>query len=315
MLQRLDPTEPALQALILVPTRELAQQVSLVVQTIGDYMSVRCHAFIGGNRLTEDLDILKRGVHVAVGTPGRILDLVQRNAMNFRKLRVFVFDEADEMLSVGFEDHIKQIIKAVPIESQVGIFSATMPPSILDITREIVRKPVEIIVKKEELTLQGIRQFYVDVKRDEWKLDTLCDLYDQVSINQSVIFCRSKNVVDWLTEKMTDKGFPVASTHSEKEDRNKVMAQFKNGSCRVLICTDLMARGIDVQQVSVVINYDLPVNLETYIHRIGRSGRFGRKGVAINFITSKSKRYQDDIQKYYNTTIEEKPANIADYIS
>jgi len=235
--------------------------------------------------------------------------------MSLKKLRVLIFDEADEMLSVGFEVHIKSIVKSVPSDTQVGIFSATMPPEILEITRQIVRNPVEITVKKEELSLQGIRQFYVDVQKDEWKLDTLCDLYEEFSINQSVIFCRSINTVDWLTQKMTERGFPVAATHSEKGDRNKIMQQFKNGSSRVLICTDLLARGIDVQQVSIVINYDLPNSLETYIHRIGRAGRFGRKGVAINFVTAKTIRHLREIEAFYHTKIEEMPANIADYLS
>jgi len=315
MLQRIDIADPSLQILVLVPTRELAHQVHSVVQTIGDYMEVVCHAFIGGNRVDQDLAILKKGVHVAVGTPGRILDLLERNAMSLKKLRVLIFDEADEMLSVGFEVHIKSIVKSVPSDTQVGIFSATMPPEILEITRQIVRNPVEITVKKEELSLQGIRQFYVDVQKDEWKLDTLCDLYEEFSINQSVIFCRSINTVDWLTQKMTERGFPVAATHSEKGDRNKIMQQFKNGSSRVLICTDLLARGIDVQQVSIVINYDLPNSLETYIHRIGRAGRFGRKGVAINFVTAKTIRHLREIEAFYHTKIEEMPANIADYLS
>jgi len=189
-----------------------------------------------------------------------------------------------------------------------------MPPEILDITRQIVRNPVEIIVKKEELTLNGIKQFFVDCQKDDWKLDTLCDLYEDVSINQSVIFCNTKNTVDWLTQQMTDRGFPVAATHAQKEDRNTIMSQFKHGAARVLITTDLLARGIDVQQVSVVINYDLPKNRETYLHRIGRSGRFGRKGVAINFVTARSKYILTELERYYDTRIEEMPTNIGDYI-
>jgi len=313
MLQRLDCSTQDLQALVLVPTRELAQQVQLVTQAIGDHLNVASHAFIGGNRVTDDMAMLKRGVHVAVGTPGRIWDLMRREVMDLRKLRVLIFDEADEMMSVGFEEQIKSIVKQVPHDSQVGIFSATMPPEILDITRMIVRNPLEIIMKREELTLAGIKQFYINCEKDDWKLDTLCDLYDDVSINQSVIFCNSKNTVDWLTKEMTERGFPVAATHAAKEDRNQIMSLFKHGSARVLITTDLLARGIDVQQVSVVINYDLPRSRETYLHRIGRSGRFGRKGIAINLVTNRTKFVIRELEQFYDTKIEEMPSNIVDY--
>jgi len=315
MLQRLDCTKRELQALVLVPTRELAQQVQSVVQAIGDHLDVVSYSFIGGNRISNDLEILKSGVHVAVGTPGRIWDLMKRKAINLSTVRILIFDEADEMLSAGFEEQIRNIVKYVPLDSQVGIFSATMPPEVLEITRQIVRNPVEIIMKKEELTLQGIKQFYINCEKDEWKLDTICDLYEDVSINQSVIFCNSKRTVDWLTEKMSSRGFPVAATHADKEDRNQIMAMFKHGSARVLITTDLLARGIDVQQVSVVINYDLPKNRETYLHRIGRSGRFGRKGVAISFVTVQSKFMLSELERFYDTRIIEMPSNIADYMS
>jgi len=316
ILQRLEiKNTKDLQALILVPTRELAQQVRIVLQSLGDYLEVITHAFIGGNKITEDIEVLRSGIHVGVGTPGRIWDLIQRKAMDLSNLRILAFDEADEMLSVGFEEQIKAIVKKVPLSAQIGIFSATMPPEILDITRQLLHDPVEIIVKKDELTLRGIRQFYVNVEKEEWKLATLCDLYEDVSINQSVIFCNSKNTVDWLTEEMTKKGFPVAATHADKQDRNQIMSQFKHGSARVLITTDLLARGIDVQQVSVVINYDLPKSRETYLHRIGRSGRFGRKGVAINFVTHRTKNLIRELEQFYNTSITEMPQNVADYVS
>jgi len=315
MLQRIDCKTRDLQALILVPTRELAQQVQVVVQALGDFLDVRTHSCIGGNRIANDVSVLKAGVHVVVGTPGRVFDLIQRKVLDLQHLKILIFDEADEMLSRGFEEQIKDIIATVSLDSQIGVFSATMPPEILEITRKIAREPVEIIVKTAQLTLQGIRQFYVNCDKDEWKLDTLCDLYNDFSINQSVIFCNTKHTVDWLTDQMNSRGFPVASTHSEKQDRNQIMTQFKHGSARVLITTDLMARGIDVQQVSVVINYELPKTRETYLHRIGRSGRFGRKGVAVNFVTNRSKFMIKDLEQFYNTSITELPQNLADYLS
>jgi len=175
---------------------------------------------------------------------------------------------------------------------------------------------VRILVKKEELTLEGIRQFYVQVEREDWKLDTLCDLYETLTITQAVIFCNTRRKVDWLTEKMHARDFTVSAMHGDmsQNERDVIMREFRSGSSRVLITTDLLARGIDVQQVSLVINYDLPANRENYIHRIGRGGRFGRKGVAINFVTADDIRTLHDIEQFYNTTIEEMPMNVADLL-
>jgi translation initiation factor 4A len=191
-----------------------------------------------------------------------------------------------------------------------------MPVEVLEVTRRFMRDPIRILVKKEELTLEGIRQFYVMVEKEEWKFDTLCDLYDTVNVTQAVIFCNTRRKVDWLTQQMTQKKFTVSSMHGdmEQQERDLIMREFRSGSSRVLITTDLLARGIDVQQVSLVINYDLPGNRENYIHRIGRSGRFGRKGVAINFVAEEDKRVMKDIESFYNTNIEEMPMNIADLL-
>ncbi|PIO76301.1 helicase protein [Teladorsagia circumcincta] len=216
---------------------------------------------------------------------------------------MFVLDEADEMLSRGFKDQIYEVFKTLPQEVQVVLLSATMPSDVLDVTNRFMRNPIRILVKKEELTLEGIRQFYINVQKDEYKFETLCDLYDAVNVEQ-------------LTEQMTKKQFTVSSLHGdmEQQDRDVIMREFRSGSSRVLITTDLLARGIDVQQVSLVINYDLPSNRENYIHRIGRSGRFGRKGVAINFITDNDARQLKDIETFYNTVIEEMPAAITDLL-
>jgi len=198
----------------------------------------------------------------------------------------------------------------------VILLSATMPQDVLEVTHRFMREPVRILVKKEELTLEGIRQFYVQVEREDWKLDTLCDLYETLTITQAVIFCNTRRKVDWLTEKMTGRDFTVSAMHGDmdQKERDVIMREFRTGSSRVLITTDLLARGIDVQQVSLVINYDLPANRENYIHRIGRGGRFGRKGVAINFVTTDDIRTLQDIEQFYNTTIEEMPMNVADLL-
>merc|ERR1712137_51288 len=316
LLQQIDTTMNECQALVLAPTRELAHQIQKVVLSLGDYMEVQCHACIGGTNVRDDLRKLEQGVHVVVGTPGRVFDMINRRALRTDKIRIFVLDEADEMLSRGFKDQIYDVFKNLPPQVQVNLLSATMPDEVMEVTNQFMRDPIMILVKKEELTLEGIKQFFVQVEREDWKLDTLCDLYDTLSVTQAVIFCNTRRKVDWLTEKMQQRDFTVSAMHGEMEqkERDVIMREFRSGSSRVLITTDLLARGIDVQQVSLVINYDLPNQRENYIHRIGRGGRFGRKGVAINFVTEEDWRVLRDIETHYNTTIDAMPMNVAHLI-
>ncbi|XP_067007829.1 eukaryotic initiation factor 4A-I [Anabrus simplex] len=316
ILQQIDTSIRDCQALILAPTRELAQQIQKVVIALGDFMSTQCHACIGGTNVREDMRKLEMGVHIVVGTPGRVYDMIHRGSLQTDRIKLFVLDEADEMLSRGFKEQIYEVFRKVPGEVQVILLSATMPSDVLEVTSLFMRNPVRILVKKEELTLEGIKQFYIYVEKEDWKFDTLCDLYDTLSITQAVIFCNTRRKVDWLTENMHRKDFTVSAMHGDMEQRERdvIMRQFRTGSSRVLITTDLLARGIDVQQVSLVINYDLPSNRENYIHRIGRGGRFGRKGVAINFVTEEDKRTLKDIEQFYNTRIVEMPMNVADLI-
>lgn len=315
ILQQLDLDLKATQALVLAPTRELAQQIQKVVLALGDYMGAQCYACIGGTNIRNEAQKLTVEVpHIVVGTPGRVFDMLTRRILVSKSIKMFVLDEADEMLSRGFKDQIYDIFQKLPAATQVVLLSATMPTDVLEVTKKFMREPVRILVKKEELTLEGIRQFYVNVEKEEWKLDTLCDLYETLTITQAVIFINTRRKVDWLTEKMCHRDFTVSALHGdmEQKDRDLIMKEFRSGSSRVLITTDLLARGIDVQQVSLVINYDLPTNRENYIHRIGRGGRFGRKGVAINMVTDEDKRILRDIETFYNTTIEEMPLNVAD---
>jgi len=316
VLQRVDLAIKQCQALILAPTRELANQSHKVVCSIGDYLNVVCHACIGGTKVADDIDMLRRGVHIVVGTPGRVFDMIERRALDVRQVKVFVLDEADEMLSRGFTDQIYDVFRKLPENVQVGLFSATMPEEVLEMTGKFMNDPMRILVKRDELTLEGIKQFYVAVEREEWKLDTLCDLYETLTITQAIIYCNARRKVDWLTEQLHSRDFTVSALHGDmdQKERELIMKEFRSGSSRVLITTDLLARGIDVQQVSLVINYDLPKDRENYIHRIGRSGRFGRKGVAINFIVSEDVRVLRDIEQFYNTQIEEMPMNVADLI-
>ncbi|KAG8475361.1 hypothetical protein CXB51_032181 [Gossypium anomalum] len=338
--QVVDTASREVQALVLSPTRELASQTEKVIRTIGDFMNIQAHACIGGKSVGEDIRKLENGVHVVSGTPGRVCDMIKRRTLRTRAIKLLILDESDEMLSRGFKDQIYDVYRHLPPELQVCLISATLPHEILEMTSKFMTDPIRILVKRDELTLEGIKQFFVAVEREEWKFDTLCDLYDTLTITQAVIFCNTKRKVDWLTEKMRSNNFTVSSMHGDmpQKERDAIMAEFRDGATRVLITTDVWARGLDVQQwgfrvwfmnssssgtsrhgstswvVSLVINYDLPNNRELYIHRIGRSGRFGRKGVAINFVKSDDIKILRDIEQYYSTQIDEMPMNVADLI-
>jgi len=316
MLQVLDSAKNETQMLALSPTRELAEQTQKVCLALGDYMNVQCHACIGGKSIGEDIRRLDYGVQIVSGTPGRVFDMIKRRNLRTRNLKLLVIDEADEMLNRGFKEQIYDIYRYLPPSTQVILVSATMPQEVLDMTRKFMNEPVRVLVKRDELTLEGIKQFFVAVEREEWKFDTLCDLYDTLTITQAVIFCNTKRKVDWLANKMREANFTVSAMHGDmpQRERDSIMSEFRSGASRVLIATDIWGRGLDVQQVSLVICYDLPNNRELYIHRIGRSGRFGRKGVAINFVKNDDVRVLQDIEQYYSTQIDEMPMNVADLI-
>jgi ATP-dependent RNA helicase len=316
ILQSLDTTSNETQALVLSPTRELAEQTQKVLLSLGDYLNVQCHACIGGKSIGEDIRRLDYGVQVVSGTPGRVYDMIQRKNLRTRNIKMLVIDEADEMLNKGFKDQIYDIYRYLPPSTQVVLVSATLPQEVLEMTRRFMNEPIKILVKRDELTLEGIKQFFVAVEKEEWKFETLCDLYDTLTITQAVIFCNTKKKVDWLATKMRESNFTVSAMHGEmpQRERDAIMEEFRSGGSRVLIATDVWGRGLDVQQVSLVINYDLPNNRELYIHRIGRSGRFGRKGVAINFVKEDDIRILRDIEQFYSTQIDEMPMNVADLI-
>ena len=311
-LQRIDENEKSTQALILAPTRELALQIKSVITSIGLYLKVTVHASIGGTSVSDDIEAFKSGAQIVVGTPGRIFDMIERRYFRTDKVKMFILDEADEMLSSGFKEQIYNIFRLLPETTQVVLLSATMPQDVLEVTTKFMNNPVRILVKKDELTLEGIKQFYINVEEEEFKFDCLVDLYDSISVTQAVIFCNTRSKVEFLTNKLREEKFTVSAIHSDlpQGERDTIMKEFRSGSSRILISTDLLARGIDVQQVSLVINYDLPANKENYIHRIGRGGRFGRKGVAINFVTNKDVGMMREIEKFYSTQITEMPADI-----
>uniref|UniRef100_A0A7S2ZS82 RNA helicase n=5 Tax=Rhodosorus marinus TaxID=101924 RepID=A0A7S2ZS82_9RHOD len=315
-LQRINTKARDVQALILSPTRELAVQTQKTMMSLGEYMSVQCHSCIGGKSIGEDIRRLDSGVHAVSGTPGRVFDMIKRGNLRTKAVKLFILDEADEMLSRGFKEQIYDIYRYLPPGIQVVLVSATMPSDLLEITNKFMTDPVRILVKRDELTLEGIKQFFVAVQKEDWKFDTLCDLYETLTITQAVVFCNTKRKVEWLATKLKEANFTVSSMHGdmEQKERDEIMSEFRSGTSRVLIATDVWARGLDVQQVSLVINYDLPDNRENYIHRIGRSGRFGRKGVAINFVADDDLPNLHDIEQFYSTQIDEMPMNVADLV-
>ncbi|CAM4847202.1 unnamed protein product, partial [Rotaria magnacalcarata] len=307
VLQQLNTKCKDCQALILVPARELAQNIRSVFLALGEHMNVTYHACIGGAKLHDDMKQLEAGVQIIAGTPGRIYDMLQRSVLRSENIKMFVLDEADELLSRGFNDQISDIFTMLPKSVQVIVASATMAFDLLEITAKYMKDPVKVLIKREERTLEDIRQFYVNVEREERKLDRLCDLFGTLTITQTVIFCNTRQKIDWLTEKLRARNLTVSSLHLDMDakQRNDAIKEFRMGSSRILVRTDLLGCDTDIPQTSPVINYDLPTNRESYIHRIGRSGRFGRKGMAINFITNDEQQTLQNIEQYYNTRIEE----------
>jgi translation initiation factor 4A len=312
-LQLIDSTIKSCQIIILSPTREIADQSFIVIKNLSEYLDIDISPVIGGKKL-KNSDVSKSQISVA--TPGRMYDMIIRGIINMSTLKLFILDEADQMLNKGFKEQIIEILKYVPEKTQIAIYSATMPNEILLLTKEFMKDPLKILVKKEDLTLEGVSQYYVSLETEQEKYETLCDLYKEISVGQSMIYCSSKKKVIWLSEKLSEEGYPVSSIHGDitQVDRDKIMKNFRKGETRVLITTDLLARGIDIRAVTLVINYDLPEDMQSYIHRIGRTGRFGRKGWAINFVMKTDDKYMRSIENYYQTQISEMPASIPDLI-
>merc|ERR550534_382291 len=287
-LELIDEKVSQPQVLVLAPTRELARQIHSVGKALGSYLKgFMSMEMVGGTRTSEDRNKLRQGPQLIIGTPGRTLANLDSRAFNSTRLKTLIIDEADEMLSRGFKDTLYDIFQYMPSDVQVGLFSATMKEDTVALTNSFLRDPVQILIKKEAVTLDGIAQFYVAVQQEGYKLETLIDLYECISIPQVIIFVNSRKTADQLSFEMNKRSFTLSVIHGQMstDERRLTMREFRTGSSRVLITTDLLARGIDVQNVSLVINYDLPFDRENYIHRIGRSGRFGKKGVAINFVT------------------------------
>lgn len=314
-LSRIECSKNYTQAIILSPTRELATQITNVVSSIGCMIDgLRVKTFVGGSTIMNDVnDIRSNPPHIVVGCPGRINDLMRRRYIDGNKITTLVLDEADEMLSSGFMEQIKSIIVKLNRQTQIALFSATLPSNIREITDKFMTNPVYVTVKAESLTLEGIKQYYIAINNDYQKYETLKDIYNLISMSQCIIYCNSVNRVKHLYNSMIEDNFPVSCIHSDmtKQERETSFNEFRMGSSRVLISSDITARGIDVQQVSVVINFDIPKDVHTYLHRIGRSGRFGRKGCGINLITFRDKYKLKEIESYYVTEIKELPCDFS----
>ena len=309
----LDPALKVPQILVLSPTRELAQQTENVARSIGNYMKIQVHSATGGPPIAEDIRALQRGAQFIVGTPGRIYDLIRRGALKLDAMRVLIMDEADQMLEDRFREQVHCILEfKFPPTTQVALFSATMPPEVTEVAEKFLQNPCRILLPPEEVTLEGIKQYFVALDREDWKFAALMDLYKHLNINHLLIFVNKRARAEWLAARLAENGFTLECIHGEMDvaERKKRMDDFRKGQVRVLICTDLLARGIDVQQVSMVINYELPLQRENYIHRIGRSGRFGRKGVAINLVVNEEMRSLRDIETYYKTNIVALPEDL-----
>lgn len=316
-LQLIDENEHSIQAIIISPTHELSRQTQSFIENISTYMKIKICSAIGGTNVGECKSNLQKNPHIIVGTPGRILDMLNKGYINTSKLKIMVFDEADEILSSGFKDSIYNIVKHTPKNTQMCLFSATIPKDVIELTNKFMNNPKRLLMKNEVLTLEGIKQYYVNTKDNNWKYDVLIDIYETISISQCIIYCNSKKRVNELGNTLKNNDFPVLMIHGEmnSDERKEIMEKFKAGEARILISTDLLSRGIDVQQLSLVINFDLPIENETYIHRIGRSGRYGRKGIAINFMTDRDTYRLKEIEKFYNTQIQEMPHNFIDYLN
>ena len=302
------------QVLILSPTRELTKQTANVINGIGCMMpKLNVQVLIGGTFIKDDMDLMiENPPHIIAACPGRIYDVIKRNRNITKNIKTIILDEADEMLSSGFKEQIYNIFQYLNNKIQICLFSATIPNYIQEIINKIMKDPIRIEVKSDQLTLEGISQYYVAIENDLQKYDTLKDLYSIISVSQCIIYANSLKRVNDLYQAMLTDGFPVCCIHGsmEKEDRDKAFTEFKLGKFRVLISSNVTARGIDIQQVSVVINFDLPKDIHTYLHRIGRSGRWGRKGVGINFITRRDVTKIREIEQHYSTEITELPGNI-----
>ncbi|ADH99317.1 DEAD/DEAH box helicase [Salisediminibacterium selenitireducens] len=296
ILEKLKRTKNV-QAIILTPTRELAIQVAGEIQKLSKFQKVQTLPVYGGQSIGQQIKQLKRGVDIVVGTPGRVLDHVNRKTLDLSKIHTFVLDEADEMLDMGFIEDIEKIIQVSSEERQTLLFSATMPPPIRKLSNKYMNSPEQVTISKSEVTAPSINQVYYKVLEKN-KLDSLCRLIDSENTDLGIIFCRTKKGVSELAEALQARGYRADGLHGDltQSQRDSVMKKFRDSSIDFLIATDVAARGIDVQNVTHVVNYDIPQDPESYVHRIGRTGRAGREGIALTLVTPREMKHLRSIE-------------------
>jgi translation initiation factor 4A len=318
VLNRLDITEKSCQAIIITPTRELADQVFNVAGVLAKYTDFKIVKCVGGTDINQSLTELKTA-SVVIGTIGRIFHMVTSKKINTHKLKLIVLDEADDLLFDGIPDKVNEIFDKSPIGLQVLLISATMCMNVFNFSKKFMHDPIKILLKNNEIIVDLISQFYIDIETEEFKFDTLLDLYNLISTSQVIIFCNTIRKVEWLEQSLKQNNFPITVIHSNmtQDQRDETVKEFRDGKTRLLLTTDLLSRGIDIPQVNMVVNYDLPPNKETYVHRIGRCGRFDKKGVSITMIKSTDPydtKTLNRMKYYYKMDIKEMPDNISTYL-
>ncbi len=305
LLEMINPEDKSLQAVVLCPTRELAIQVSSEIRKIGKYMhGIKTLPVYGGQPIDRQIKSLKGGVQVVIGTPGRVIDHINRRTLKLDNVKMVMLDEADEMLDMGFREDIEMILSKTPEERQTTFFSATMPKGILELTKRYQKDPVHIKVVRKELTVPNIKQYYIETRSSN-KLEVLCRLVDVYNPKLSVVFTNTKKGADELVSDLQARGYFADALHGDlkQTQRDIVMDKFRNGTIDILVATDVAARGIDVDDVEAVFNYDLPQDEEYYVHRIGRTGRAGRNGISFSFVFGKDMRKMRDIERYTKTKL------------
>lgn len=315
-LLKMDETQDETQTLILSPTRELCIQTHKVCIEISKYSSFRFALLIGGHTLQEDIKQLKSSPHMIIGSIGRVLDMLRRKLIHPRFIKLLILDEADELLSSGFIDALYDIFRYLKEDIQIGMFTATLPEYVENITNRFMRNPIRLLLKSSELSLEGIKQYKIVLENDRQKYETIKDIFNSISVTQSIIYCNTIQRVEYIAKQMKNDYFSVIDIHSNMDNKERIsrLEEFKRGKARVLISSDITSRGIDIQQVGVVINYDIPNDKYNYLHRIGRSGRWGRKGIAINFVTTRDLQKLRFIERHYSIKIEEMPNEFMNFI-
>jgi ATP-dependent RNA helicase DeaD len=308
MVEKLNPAIRQVQGLVLVPTRELAVQVADNIQLFAKYAKLKVLPVYGGEPIQKQIRALTSGIHIVVGTPGRIIDLLKRRILNLSSVKIMVLDEADRMLDMGFIEDIEYIISRTPKDRQTSLFSATIDQTVMNVCNRYMKNPEKILVSKDEIALTQMKQYYMVVNHNR-KYGALCDILKENHVDRAIIFCKTRRGTSYLSDKLRRKGYNVQALHAgfTQPQRDRVINAFRDGKLKLLIATDVAARGLDIQGITHIINYDVPLEAPVYFHRIGRTARMGQEGTAITLVGYGELSYFNDIKSLTKTTIEEMP--------